>query len=61
MKTLIRFSNNFTSILHAGAEIEDKEVVVEREVNAVVEESQLGLVDVHPIKQTQYMLVALVN
>ena len=58
MKTLMKFSNNFTSSLHAGAEIEDKVVVVEREVNAVVEGSQLGLVEVHPMRQTQCMLVA---
>ena len=61
MKTLMRFSNNFTSSLHAGAEIKDKEVVVEQEVNAVVEGSQLGLVEVHPMRQIQCMLVALVN
>ena len=54
----MKFSNNFTSSLHAGAEIEDKVVVVEREVNAVVEGSQLGLVEVHPMRQTQCMLVA---
>ena len=57
----MKFSNNFTSSLHAGAEIEDKVVVVEREVNAVVEGSQLGLVEVHPMRQIQCMLVALVN
>ena len=55
---MMRFSDNFTSSLHAGAEIEDKEVVVKREVNGLVEGSQLGLVEVHPMRQTQYMLVA---
>ena len=54
----MRFSDNFTSSLHAGAEIEDKEVVVKREVNGLVEGSQLGLVEVDPMRQTQYMLVA---
>ena len=58
MKILMRFSDNFTSSLHAGAEIEDKEVVVKREVNGLVEGSQLGLVEVDPMRQTQYMLVA---
>ena len=59
MKTLMMFSNNFTSSLHAGAEIKDKEVVLEQEVNAVVERSKLGrLVRVHPMRQTQCMLVA---